>query len=263
VSPAPSAPAPGQGITVRYRPRFDECRPDGHVRTSALLRYAQDIAWIHSERLGFDRRWYAERDLAWVVRAMELELLSPLELGMTLDLSTAVIGLRKVWARRRSEGRIADGTLVLWGHTDWVMTDTRRGLPARVPDAFPATFEAPPGSFEPGRVRLPVSPSDAIRHEAPVRPQDLDPMGHVNNAVYVDLLEEALAAAGPAAAGALDGLPRHIRLEYLAPAVPGARLTGEVWPDAGEGPELPPEWAWRLADDAGQELARARVTTGD
>ena len=258
-----SAPSPDpaivRGITVPYRARFDECRPDGRVRTSALLRYAQDIAWIHSERMEFDREWYADRNLAWVVRAVELAVLAPLELGATLDLTTAVVGFRKVWARRRSEGRTSDGALAIWAHTDWVMTDTRHGRPARVPDEFPAAFEVPPGGFEPGRVVLPPAPPDAIRHETPVRPQDLDPMGHVNNAVYVDLLEEALAAAGPIAGPAIAGVPRRLRLEYVSPAAPGARLTGAAWPQAGATPPGEPGWAWRLTDADGQELARAMV----
>ncbi len=245
-----------RGITVPYRPRFDECGPDGRVRTSALLRYVQDVAWIHSERLGFDRAWYAARDLAWVVRAMELAVLSPIELGTVVQLSTSVTGARRVWARRRSEGRTADGSLVAWGHTDWVMTDLRRGMPARVPAEFPAAFDIPPGGFEPGRVEVPEPPETAVRHVTPVRPQDLDPMGHVNNAAYVDLLEEAMAAAGPDEAAAIAALPRRIRLEYVSAAMPGARLTGVAWAPAGDGPG----WAWRLADGAGHELARALVT---
>jgi acyl-CoA thioesterase FadM len=249
---------PIHGIEIPYRVRFDECNPDGIARSSAILRYAQDIAWIHSERLGFGREWYAERGLAWVVRAAELVVLAPVGLGSTLTLSTAVIGFRKVWARRRTEGRLADGTIALRGHTDWVMTD-HRGLPARVPPEFLAGFEVPPGSFEPGRVPLPPTPDDAVIHRALVRPQDLDPMGHVNNAAYLDYLEEALFAEGPAGAALTAAIPRRIRLEYLAPASPGAILTGAAWAtdamaDAGEGR------AWRLADAAGRELARGGVT---
>ena len=75
------------------------------------------------------------------------------------------MGFRKVWARRRTEGRLADGTLVLWGHTDWVMTDTLRGLPGRVPPEFPAVFDDPPGPFEPGRVALtPAPPVPSATH---------------------------------------------------------------------------------------------------
>jgi acyl-ACP thioesterase len=249
----------GSAVTVPYRIRFDECGPDGLARTSALLRYTQDVAWVHSERLGFDRAWYAERDLAWVVRAVELAVAEPLPLGRTIALTTAVTGFRKVWARRRTEGRADDGRLLLWVHTDWVMTDTRRGLPGRIPEAFPAAFAVPAGGFEPGRVPLPPAPVSAVEHRSVVRPQDLDPMGHVNNAAYVDYLEEGLASAGAAAQAAVSGTPRRLRLEYLAPAGPGAGLVGLSWPDPVEGV---PGWAWRLSDAEGRELARARVLTG-
>src|SRR2546423_12970110 len=40
-------PVPGidNGFVAGYRVRFDEAGPDGRIRTSALLRYAQDAAW--------------------------------------------------------------------------------------------------------------------------------------------------------------------------------------------------------------------------
>jgi acyl-CoA thioesterase FadM len=249
-------PAIRSGVTVPYRVRFDECGPDGLVRSSALLRYAQDVAWVHSDQMGFDRAWYAARGLAWVVRAAELAILEPLALGQVVDVTTGVTGFRRVWARRRTEGRLPDGRLILWGHTDWVMTDVVRGAPGRVPSEFPAAFDVPPGTFEPGRVALPPTPASAVRHASHVRPQDLDPMGHVNNAVYLDYLEEALAVAGEEAQPAITGTPRRIRLEYLVPAAPGAGLLGETWLEPFEGGA---SWAWRLGDDEGRELARARV----
>jgi acyl-CoA thioesterase FadM len=251
-------------VTVPYRVRFDECGPDGIVRTSALLRYAQDVAWVHSERLGFDRGWYLERGLAWVVRAVELVMLRPIALGTELAVSTRVTGFRRVWARRRTEARLGDGSLALWGHTDWVMTDAR-GLPTRVPPEFPGRFAVPPGAFEPGRVPLSPAPPDAVESQAVVRRQDLDPMGHVNNAAYVDYLEEGIAAAGPAAAIALARIPRRLRLEYLVPAAPGTALHAAAWRDdarEGAGADTDPGWAWRLADETGHELARGRLIDG-
>ena len=158
-----------------------------------------------------------------MVRAAEIAILAPIPLGTTLIVSTAVTGLRRVWARRRTEARLADGTLAAWGHTDWVVID-RRGMPGRVPPEFPAAFAVPPGSFEPGRVPLREPPPDAVVHRATVRPQDLDPMGHVNNAAYVDYLEEVLHAAGEAGRRMLTAVPRRVRLEYVAAAAPGARL---------------------------------------
>ena len=254
------APELRNGATASYRIRFDECGADSVVRTSELLRYAQDVAWIHSEQLGFAREWYNERGLAWVVRAAELGIRVPVVLGATLSISTAITGFRKVWARRRTEARLDDGTLAFWGHTDWVMTD-RRGMPGRVPPEFPAALPVAPGPFEPGRVPLPPTPHDAYRHVTHVRPQDVDPMGHVNNAAYLDYLEEALIGTGSDAVVAIGRTPRRVRLEYLQPAAPLAVLTGAVWPfgdNDGDG------WAWRLTDDAAddREVARGRILAG-
>ena len=250
--------AVASGITVPYRVRFDECGPDGTVRTSSLLRYAQDVAWLHSEVMGFDRAWYADRGLAWVVRAAELGIVARVSLGETLSISTSISGFRKVWARRRTEARLDDGTLVLWGHTDWVITD-HRGMPVRVPPEFPARFPSPPGTFEPGRVPLPASPAGACHATLRVRPQDVDPMGHVNNAAYLDYLEETLIDAGERGVTAIGRVPRRVRLEYLQPAAPGAELHAAAWQlqdVAGSG------WAWRLVDgsEPGHELARGRIT---
>ena len=246
-----------RGTTVSYRIRFDECGPDGLARTSSLLRYAQDVAWIHSDLLGFDRAWYAARELAWVVRAMELAILAPIPLGSTLNLSTEVAGFRKVWARRRSDGRIAGhDEPVLWAHTDWVITDTARGVPGRIPAEIQAAFLSSVAGFEPGRVPLPPTPDDAAVLALAARPQDLDPMGHVNNAAYVDYLEESLLAAGGAAASLRAAIPRRLRLEYLAPATPGAELRASLWPDPSA---VDGRWAWRLTDAAGRGLAHATI----
>ena len=257
---APAADMPLARVTVPYRVRFDECGPDGLARTSALLRYAQDIAWIHSERAGFDRAWYLERGLAWVVRTAEVGVGRPIPLGATLTITTRVIGVRKVWARRRTDAVLADGTLAMWGHTDWVITD-ERGMPTRIPPEFAGRFAVPPGSFEPGRVLLPPTPAGAAITASSVRPQDLDPMGHVNNAAYLDYLEEAVRGAGPAAQHALSAVPRTVRLEYLVPATPGAALVGQAWPGDPGGPAS--AWAWRLLDGEGRELTRGSLTAGD
>jgi acyl-CoA thioesterase FadM len=259
-----SRPADGSDerttATVTYRVRFDECGPDGLARTSMFLRYAQDAAWLHSERLGFDRDWYALRGLTWLVRAAALEILEPVPLGTVLAVSTTVAGFRKVWARRRTEARLPGGRIAALAHTDWVIIDAR-GQPTRVPPDFPAAFGARPDSFDPGRVALPVTPADAVAHRGRVRPQDVDPLDHANNAAYLDYLEEALLAAGEEAAAAIAALPRRIEVEYLFPATTGVGVTGWTWPlPSAAGPRH--GWAWRLGDDEGHELARGRLIEG-
>jgi acyl-ACP thioesterase len=245
--------APATAV-VPYRARFDECGADATLRASALLRWAQDVAWIHSERLGYGREWYAARGLAWVVRGLRLRMLAPIPMGSTEDVSTRVVGFRRVMARRRTDVHAADGAPVVEVDTDWVMTDTVRGAPIRVPPEFPALFAAHADGFEPIRVAAETAPAAARRRIFEVRPHELDPMAHANNAIYVDWLEETLLAAGMG--GVLAALPRTYRLEYLAAAAPRAALEGIVWTSAVGTAR------YRLADDTGRDILRAEVIAG-
>ena len=60
-----------------YRVRFDEAGPDGPLRTSGLLALRPGRGLAPLDALGFDRDWYAERELTWLVRAAELAILAP------------------------------------------------------------------------------------------------------------------------------------------------------------------------------------------
>jgi acyl-CoA thioester hydrolase len=238
------------GFAAGYRVRFDEAAADGLMRTSSLLRYAQDIAWRHSEDLGFDRSWYTERGRWWVVRSVELEVLAPVAMGRTLRVATAVIGHRRIWARRRGEFRLADGTLAAVASTDWVIVD-ERGRILRIPGDFGEAFPNVELDGDIIRVAPPPVPTTAAGLTLRVRPQDLDPMGHVNNAVYLDWIEEAVVAAGdPAAATAI---PRRVAIEYAASAEPGDLLEAAAWQADGG-------WWVRLTRPAdGANVVRARL----
>ena len=238
------------GFAAAYRVRFDEAGADGRLRTSGLLRYAQDIAWRHSEDLGFDRRWYTDRGRWWVVRSVDLRVLAPIAIGETLRLATAVIGHRRIWARRRGEFRLPDGGLGAVATTDWVLLD-ERGRVMRIPDDFGTAFPNPELAEEIIRVSPPPIPAGASTLTLRVRPPDIDPMGHVNNAVYLDWIEEAVATAG--ATAALAGLPRRIAIEYAASAEPGDEVLAVAWPETGG-------WWIRISRPAdGADLIRARL----
>jgi acyl-CoA thioesterase FadM len=238
--------------SVPYRVRFDEAGPDGMLRTSVLLRYAQDVAWHHSTSRGYDRAWYAERRLAWLVRAAEVGIVAPIHVGSELIGTTRVLGWRRVWARRGTEFRDADGQLVASAQIDWVLLDAR-GAPTRIPAEFEPVFGAATATVGLARVGLGDPPPEARHSAITVRPQELDPMAHVNNAIYADWLEEAVIAAGDPMAP--RAIPRVARLEYAAPADPFARLTADTWPTSDG-------WSFRLRDGSGLELLRARLEPG-
>jgi acyl-ACP thioesterase len=240
-----------------YRIRFDEAGPDGLLRTSGFMRYAQDLAWQHSTDLGFGRAWYAERGLTWLVRAAELVISRAPEMGTTISAQTAIVGIRRVFARRRGEFLLADGTPAGWVNTDWVLIDARGAL-TRIPSIFPEIFGGAELMGSVGRIPLPPTPADAIRRRFAVRRQELDPMEHANNAVYLDWLEESIVGtAEPAAArAATTDLPRRYRMEFALAVEAGAELEDAAWRDDTG-------WSYRLAGaGGGADRFRARVATG-
>lgn len=246
--PTPDSTAGARSWTVGYRVRFDEAGPDGFVRPGILLAYAQDCAWIHSTRLGFDRAWYAARGLAWLVRAVRLDLLAPIPSGSELRVRTEVLGFRAASARRRTAISLGEVPVAVVD-TDWAMT-ALDGRPARVPaeilERFAAAGDPPDAPFAPIRLRS-VAPGTHARpdvqavqaapddSEAPdetvgttlVRWSDADPMGHLNNGRALDLVEEAVATT-PDGRALLERLPRRYVVEYRASLPVGQRIVYTV-----------------------------------
>ncbi len=246
---SPVDPALPMRHTASYRVRFDEATPRGQLRGSALMGYAVDVAWLHSEALGFPRSWYRDRGVAWLVRAIEARVLAPIADGESVTVTTRLTGYRKVMARREMDVTGPGGDRRALIVVDWAMTDGR--APVRIPSDFDRAPIDGPGPFTPIRVDHPPGPPDAAVVRFSPRLRELDPMNHANNGVYLDWLDEAITA-GPDGEAATIAVPRTYRLEYLRPAEPGAALVSTAWREG-------PGWAYRLADADGADLLRGRL----
>ncbi len=235
-----------------YRVRFDEAGPDGLLRSSGYLRYAQDLAWIHSESEGFGREWYGERGLTWLVRGIELDVIGEVPYGYEVTVSTQIIGFRRMWVRRRSEfhARDLERPLAL-AITDWVLLNAR-GVPTRVPAEIADALIDSNTDFTPIRLDDSLPPKDAQTLQLAVRRSELDPMAHVNNAAYLDYLDEQyFADSGPRTPLTT---PRRYRAEFIASAEPRTQLVGRLW-RVGEA------CAYRLESASGTEMLRASLET--
>ena len=234
-----------------YRVRFDEAGPDGQLRASGFLRFAQDLAWLHSESAGFGRQWYSARGLTWLVRAIELDVLQNVGYGSSVEVSTQVFGFRRVWVRRRSEFRpLGHGELVGVAITDWVLLNAS-GRPVRPPQEILDAFGSDFGEFTPMRMEEPTAPESASPREFRPRRSELDPMAHVNNAAYLDYMDEQFLGLERIRHGL--PVPRRYRAELLFSAEAGAQVIGRGWEDGAV-------WNYELATDE-RELFRARLET--
>jgi acyl-CoA thioesterase FadM len=237
-------------IVRPYRVRFEEATKAETMRTAIYLAWAADAAWQHSTLLGFDRDWYSGRGLFWLVRSVRLDVLAPIHTYETAFMTTQVTGYRRIGAHRHSEVRNGAGELLAAIEIDWVMTN-EKGVPTRVPDEMLGFVADSTATFDMFKLVLPPTPPVAAERTIRVRRRDLDPLGHVNNSVYIDYLEEALEAAGE---GMLPTqTPRRYEIDFVAAAEQDDVLTGRTW-------QVENGRAYRLSRSDGSDVFRARVT---
>lgn len=236
--------------TCTYRVRYDECDPYERLNNANYARYMADAAFSASAAAGYDRLRYAEIGRYWWVRETGIHFLSPVRSGDTLDIHTWVVDFRRASSRRAYE-IVHHGSqqLVARAYSDWVFLATDAIRPVKIPAEMIGAFfprGAPAAYAERQPFRDPPSPPEnAFRSRRQVTWQDLDPMGHVNNATYLGYMEDcsvqALEAGGwplrrmDEQGSALAACSQHI--QYLQQALYGDELEITTWV----------ERAWRAA----------------
>jgi len=223
-----------------FRVRHYECDGYGHVNNTNYLRYMQEAAFEASAAAGYDLARYAELGHHWLVRETEIEYLAPLRYGDSVRVKTWVEDFQRVRSRRAYElYRAGDGTLAARGTTDWVYLNSQTGRPDRIPAemvaAFlPGTDGAAAANSAPRRPfpSAPPPPPGRFAMRRKVMWQEIDPVGHVNNAEYLGYIsdcgfEVAEAYGWPAARMLATGfgiVVRRHRVVYLEPALLGDEI---------------------------------------
>jgi acyl-ACP thioesterase len=191
-------PPPADGRVFRHpvATGLADAAPSGRARLDAIARWLQDAALADVVDSGLDGGG------VWVLRRLRLCVARFPRFGEALEVRTFCSGTGALVAERRSSVALADGgepaveALALWVHLD-----PSGARPQPLPDGFEAVYGATAaGRRVRARLRHPGEPPAG----APARPwrfraADLDLAGHVNNAVYWQVVEEELVAAEPAA----------------------------------------------------------------
>lgn len=223
--------------TARVTVRHHELDAFGRVHPGVYLRYLAHAAVEASTAAGFDAAWYAAAGAVWLVRRSTFTVLRPATAGEELEIRTWVEDFRRVRSHRRYEMRGADGELRLAARTDWVYVDRTSGRPRRIPSEMEEAFGGTSVPQERDGWQAPPPPARPARATHQVRVYELDSLGHVNNAVYLDLVVQAALdaiehAGWPLARLVADGTVPVLGggdLEYREPARYGDRIETITW----------------------------------
>jgi acyl-CoA thioester hydrolase len=223
--------------TARVAVRHHEFDGFGRLHPAVYLRYLAEAAVEASTAAGFDAAWYAAAGTLWLVRRSTFAVARAVRAGETLAIRTWVEDFRRVRSQRRYVVYGEDGTLRVDARTDWVYVDAVTGRPRRVPPEMEAALA--PGADAQARdeLRSPVPPRGAARTVHRVRIHELDGLGHMNNAAYLDVASQAMLDALDAAGWPLDRLLAkavvpvlaEADIEYLDAARYGDRLEIATW----------------------------------
>lgn len=202
-------PAKGRVFRHADRATLADVAPSGRARLDALARWLQDAAYEDALDSGLDGGG------VWVVRRMAVRVHRFPRLLDPIEVATFCSGVAPLWAERSSLV-FSGGAPVAEAVAVWVHLQPDGARPKPLPAGFDAIYgPSAMGRRVRARLRHPATPPEG----AAVRPwrfrgADLDPAGHVNNAVYWQTLEEELVAAEPP-----GGLAAEI--EHRAPAEAG------------------------------------------
>lgn len=208
-----------QRITVSEK----DCNRQGFIKLSALLHEAQEISGRHCEQLGYDWNTMASREYFWAVLRHKIYIHSLPRAGQTVTLETWPMPTTRS-AYPRAVRALDEKDNVLFDVVSlWVIMNTKTRamvLPGKsgveVEGFLRGDEPAGPGSLAPGK------------HENSrlwqVSQEDLDINGHVNNAKYLDHVEELTG----------DVKPKEVTVCYLAEVLPRQEIFLQ-WAKAEDG----------------------------
>jgi acyl-ACP thioesterase len=208
---------PGEGRIYRSsrHVHLGDVDSTGALRLEALARYLQDVATDDALEAGL----HDQLGGTWVLRRLAVEIAGTALFNDDVELATFCSGWGPAWAERRTDMAGGGGEALARTVAIWVFIDQAGGRPINLGDEFFAIYgTAARGRRVSARLRHSRPPSGATVRRWPLRESDFDILDHVNNARYLEAVEDELAAR----------LPKHAvswaEMEFRGAVARGDRL---------------------------------------
>ncbi len=189
-------------FTRDYFVHYYEADSSRRLTLPALVQYLEDIAIVHSSSVGLDLSYYRDNRCGWMLLKWDVEIRALPSFGDSVRVSTRVHAMKGFMADREFALHAADGTELARARSNWLLVDTERRRPMRVPQDQYERFGVSPESSSSfvtiADVAFPVraardgpppseglSPSCEPSSRVRARHGDIDTNRHVNNVRYL------------------------------------------------------------------------------
>lgn len=162
---------------------------------TAIIRLMQEAAMQNVLRLKLSVWDLEPQGIAWVLMRLHLTIHRLPQLGERIRIQTYPAGFEKFFTHRDSKIFDADGYLVAYSSSTWLLMDTHARRMARIPDLILAyQAQMPPESACLPRAtdKLPKFEQACLRKTFEVNWHDLDFNLHLNNTLYIQWMLETI-----------------------------------------------------------------------
>ena len=117
----------------QYFVHYYEIGPSRKLSLLALLGYLEDIAILHSEARGMGLDYYESNRCGWMLVKWDVRIRSLPRFGDTVTVHTRINGMKSFFADREFTVTDPDGTVLVEARANWILVDTDKRRPMRIP----------------------------------------------------------------------------------------------------------------------------------
>lgn len=188
--------APEMLFEFKAQVRMHEVGPGDKTPIEVLLRYFQEAAGLHAEKLQWGIEELMQHNLVWVLSRLCIEVDRYPGAWEQITVQTWPVSRVKYIARR--DFRIVDGAglEIARGISNWVMMDVDARRMKTIPEAFSSMFDlsSPPPVMELPSKKVPALVAQENEAEIVARLEDMDRNGHANNTHIAAWMLEPVSA---------------------------------------------------------------------
>ncbi|HHU37372.1 MAG TPA: hypothetical protein GXZ47_09110 [Treponema sp.] len=205
-----------------YLVHYYEAGPDYRLTIPALVHYFEDIAILHSSSRGLDLEHYESNHCGWMLIKWDITVYALPSFGDTVQISTWIHAMKTFMADREFRMLAQDGSVLAVARSNWLLMDTVRRRPMRIPEEQIGKFK--PMEDSSSFITIDDVPAFEIeetksvtRVEVRAAHSDIDTNAHVNNVKYIGWAIDSLPADFLAGAQLAS-----LRVQYRKELTPGA-----------------------------------------